>query len=262
MKFFFEILIVILLGRLSCQFDEEPKCSIGQNCRLPICNCDSKNLPIELPDRYHMNDLPQLVILSIDDDSLDVKSYQIYRKLLENRKNPNNCSIKATFFVSDSKNTTSYCLTRNLYDNGHEIAISSVNYTCPHKRCSPFLNFQPWNYEKWTDEILNMRERLNRYAGIPKSQIIGFRAPILEPASDMHYRIISSNKFLYDSSLILNTDDIMWPFTLDYKLNSYLSNNGPIHRYAGLWELPVPTYVDLEDGKFLSTKKIFIKNFL
>lgn len=250
MNLHFLSIFVILFGNFNSQFNDEPKCSLGENCRLPVCNCDSHEIPIELPDRYHLSDLPQLVILSIDDDQLDIKSYQIYRKLFENRRNPNNCSIKGTFFISDTENTTSYCLTRNLYDNGHEIAISTVNNTCPHKRCSPFFDFQPWNYEKWTYEILNMRERLNKYAGIPQSQIVGFRAPILEPASDMHFRIISSNKFLYDSSLIFNTENIIWPFTLDYRFNSYLSNNGPIHRYPGLWQIPVPTYVDLEDGLY------------
>ncbi|CAF0719393.1 unnamed protein product [Brachionus calyciflorus] len=249
MNNFYKILIFLVISFIhKCQFQEvDEKCKIGDNCILPTCNCDSAEIPIDLPKRYHLSDMPQLIILTIDDDKLDVKSYQIYRKLFENRFNPNNCSIKGTFFVSDSENKTSYCLTRNLFEKGHEIAISTVNYTCPHKRCSPFRDFIAWDYEEWSNQILNMRERLNKYAGIPKPAITGFRAPILEPASDMHYRIISSNKFLYDSSLILNTDDIIWPFTLNYKFNSYLSNNGPIHSYNGLWELPIPTYIDLDN---------------
>lgn len=156
---------------------------------------------------------------------------------------------ESNVFISDSTNETSFCLTRNIYEKGHEIGVSTVNYTCPHKRCSPLRDFQPWDYEQWSDQILNMRLRLTRYAGIPQPDITGFRAPLLEPASDMHYRIIAANNFLYDSSLILNTDDIIWPFTFNYKFKSYLSNNGPIHLYSGLWELPVPNYIDLDNSK-------------
>ncbi len=134
------------------------------------------------------------MVLTIDDDRLDIKSYQVYKRLFDNS------SIRATFFVSDSANQTSYCLVRSLYENNNEIAISTVNYTCPRKFCTAERNFQSWNYEVWTEQILNMRERIHRYSGIAKSEIIGFRAPILEPAADMHYRIIHGNKFLYDSS--------------------------------------------------------------
>jgi hypothetical protein len=213
---------------------------MGVNCELPFCNCESPDLPIN----YTTYKLPQLVVLTIDDDKLDIKSYQVYKKLLENFRNPNKCPIKATFFMSDSENRTSYCLVRDLYEKKHEIAISTVNYTCPHKRCSSLVDFQPWHYSTWSEQILNMKLRLNKYAGIPKADINGFRAPQLEPSSDLHYRIIAGDKFLYDSSLIVNTDRLTWPFTFDYKIKPFLSNNGPINSYPGLWELPIPTYID------------------
>jgi hypothetical protein len=228
------------------------KCKTDENCRLPHCNCESTKIPIQLPKNLKLFEIPQLVILTIDDDKLDIKSYQIYKKLFEGFKNPNNCSIRSTLFVSDTENKTSFCLLRNLYEKKHEIAISTVNYTCPNKRCSSLRNFQSWNYVEWSHQILNMRDRLNRYAGIPKSEISGFRAPLLEPSSDMHFRIISGNKFLYDSSLIINSDsdELSYPFTLNYKLTSPLNNNGPIKTYPNLWELPIPTYIDIDNSKF------------
>ena len=266
MKIFIVILSVLSLLvcaiRAEYKYDENEilhrKCTMEKNCNLPNCNCDSADIPVDISKYYKTIDLPQLVVLTIDDDKLDIKSYQVYKKLLESFKNPDNSSIKATFFVSDSVNKTSFCLLRNLYEKNHEIAISTRNYTCPNKRCSTEKDFQPWDYQQWTTEILNMRHMLNRYAGIPMSDIVGFRAPILEPAADMHYKIIASHNFLYDSSLVTNPDDnkFAWPFTFDYSMNSPISNNGPIQLYPGLWELPIPTYVNLDNSKLIFVNSI------
>jgi hypothetical protein len=227
------------------------KCEMGVNCKLPFCNCESAKIPINLPKNFKPFQIPQLVVLTIDDDKLDLKSYQIYKKLFEGFRNPNNCSIRSTLFVSDSTNKTSFCLLRNLYEKKHEIAISTVNHTCPNRRCSTEKNFQSWDYVEWLDQIHNMRTRLNRYAGIPLPEIVGFRAPLLEPSSDMHFRIIAGSKFLYDSSLIINSDsdELIYPFTLNYKIQTPLQNNGPIKTYPGLWELPIPTYIDIDNSK-------------
>jgi hypothetical protein len=228
--------------KLSCSQLNEDICKINQNCQLPSCHCDSTYLPENLTSKYRLDEIPQLVILTIDDDQLDVKSYQVYKRLFENFINPNRCPLRATFFVSDSYNKSSYCLIRNLFEKKHEIAISTLNLTCPHKLCSADKYFKSWSYSRWSEQINGMRQRLNRYAAIPKSEINGFRAPLMEPSADIHYKIIATNKFIYDSSLILNEEKIIWPFTLDYSINSSLSNNGPINRYPGLWELPVSTY--------------------
>lgn len=255
------IILIVLINYVLCQNEEKPteKCVIKQNCFLPKCMCETTKAPVDL-SHYRRDEIPQLVILTIDDDQLDVQSYKVYKKLFENMKNPNNKSIKATLFLSDSYNKTSFCLVRNLYEQMHEIAISTVNYTCPHKLCNVAgPSFVPWKYDTWIDEILNMRERLNMYAGIPKSDIFGFRAPLLEPTADMHYKIIAGNKFLYDSSLVVNTNkqaSMLWPFTLDYKMTSITSNNGPIDTYKGLWELPLPLLIGY-DNKPLTCLKVW-----
>lgn len=247
------IILSINLQNLNANIITEPSCQMNKNCFLPKCNCESTHPPVNLALHYNKDEIPQLVILTIDDDKLNTDSYKVYKKLFENIRNPNNQPIKATIFLSDSENRTSFCLVRNLYEQMHEIAISTVNYTCPHRFCNVNgPSFRPWKYETWIEQILNMRERLNMYAGIPKSDINGFRAPLLEPASDMHYRIILGNKFLYDSSLVVSTDDLTemsWPFTLDYKLNFVQSNNGPIEKYQGLWEMPLPIFIGHNNGE-------------
>lgn len=246
MKVFVLIFFIIQLVSSSNFFDNnKEKCLMGSNCALPHCNCDSADSPVSDSNLYRM---PQLVILTIDDEKLDIKSYKVYKKLFEWRRNPNGCAIRATMFLSDTYNETSYCLVRDMYNKGFEIAVSTLNYTCPHRRCSPLPGFQPWHYTLWQEQIFDMKSRLVRYAGVPRADIVGFRAPLLEPSSDLHFRIIDGDNFLYDSSLVMNTPDLMWPFTLDYKITSALSNNGPISSYPGLWELPVPTYNDLSNS--------------
>jgi hypothetical protein len=84
-----------------------------------------------------------------------------------------------------------------------------------------------------------MRKRLRMFSLIPESNVVSFRSPITEPASDMQYRIIYARKFLYDSSLKINDKQILWPFTFDYPVEIPLMNNGPVNTYPGLWELPI-----------------------
>lgn len=91
------LLIIINLNFISTQNDDLESCQTGKNCILPFCNCDSAELPLKLPKHVRYFELPQLVILTIDDQGLDVKSYQVYRKLLESHLNPNGCPVKATF---------------------------------------------------------------------------------------------------------------------------------------------------------------------
>jgi len=162
-----------------------PECIMKVNCSLPRCNCDSTKTPVNFLKYHRKDEIPQLVVLTIDDDRLDIKSYQAYKRLLDNS------SIRVTFFVSDSHNETSYCLTRNLYENNNEIAISTVNYTCPRKFCSADRDFKGWNYLVWLDQILNMR----------------------------------------------------------YEIKSPLNNEGPSGTFPGLWELPVPTYVNYDNDE-------------
>lgn len=227
----------------------EETCLMNTNCVLPFCHCESSRAPLV---NASLSRMPQLVVLTIDDDALDIKSYQVYKKLFEKARNPNGCALRGTIFLSDTYNRTSYCLVRDLYDKRFEIAVSTLNYTCPHRRCSPLPDFQPWHYTKWSEQIFDIKTRLVRYAGIARSDVVGFRAPLLEPSSDLHFRIIAGNHFLYDSSLVMNTPDLLWPFTLDYKVISPMSNNGPINSYPGLWEIPVPTYIDLENSNSFS----------
>lgn len=64
--------------------------------------------------------------------------------------------------------------------------------------------------------------------------------------------------------IAMNDDALFyWPFTLDYEIKTPLNNNGPIKTYPGLWELPVPTYINIDNGfkLFESTIVIILINY-
>jgi hypothetical protein len=240
---------LLLVGFSSAFYIKKEQCKQHANCLLPNCNCASDSFPYNISGKVRIDQIPQLVILTFDDDKLDIQSYRLYKKLLETYRNPNGCPMKATFFVSDTKNETSYCLVRNLYENGQEISLSTLNYECPHSMCNNEPDFEPWDFANWTSQILTMKRRLERYSAVPRSNLNGFRAPMMEPSSNLHYRIISSNKFVYDSSVVINDDRILWPFTLNYRINYALNNNGPTESFENLWELPVHSFKD--EGNFV-----------
>lgn len=67
------------------------------------------------------------MILLTFDDAINSDNNEIYSKILNSkRKNPNGCSIKATFFVSHQFNN--YQQTQKMWNHGHEIAVHSVTY--------------------------------------------------------------------------------------------------------------------------------------
>jgi hypothetical protein len=71
-----------------------------------------------------------MIVLTFD-DAINYENWELYDKvLLNNWKNPNGCSIKATFFVSHQFNN--YHQTQKLWNEGHEVAVHSVTYVTTH----------------------------------------------------------------------------------------------------------------------------------
>lgn len=65
-----------------------------------------------------------MIVLTFDDSVNDLNR-AIYQRLFEqNRRNPNGCPIRGTFYVSHE--WTDYSQVQNLYSNGHEIASHSI----------------------------------------------------------------------------------------------------------------------------------------
>ena len=60
------------------------------------------------------------------DDAVNNNNVDLYDHIFTNRKNPNGCDIKATFFVSHKY--TNYSAVSELHRRGHEIAVHSIRY--------------------------------------------------------------------------------------------------------------------------------------
>lgn len=208
------------------------KCN-PQACRLPDCLCsvDGTKIPGDLPP----DQVPQMILLMFT-GGVNLLNFAQYTSLLSrNRTNPNGCPISATFFMSHEY--TNYHYVNKLYSDGHEIGVNSIS------RSKPETRWSQGSYENWTLEMVGMREILQRYALIPKEDILGMRSPFLKTGGNDQFDMVNDYGFLYDSSMAPPPTDIgIWPFTLEYKLPfKCRSDNCPVHTYPGLWEIPLTT---------------------
>ncbi|KAF8204065.1 hypothetical protein BJ912DRAFT_941794 [Pholiota molesta] len=202
----------------------------ASKCQLPNCNCASTSPPGGLQP----SEVPQFIVFTADDA---VQSYTLdaVNQFLAQRKNPNGCPIKMTYFTS--LNYTNYTLVTDWYVAGNEIA----DHTMTHVGTPP------------ADEINGNLIALNALAGIPLSSITGFRAPFLNYSVDT-LKLLAQAQFTYESSSAASipvTDpgtDAYWPYTLDYGMaNNCLSVPGTCQgepKLPGFWEIPMYAFFD------------------
>lgn len=77
-----------------------------------------------VPGKLHPIEVPQMIILTFD-DAINYENWDLYQRLFNNnRRNPNGCPIRATFFVSHQFNN--YYQTQRLWNDGHEVAVHSI----------------------------------------------------------------------------------------------------------------------------------------
>lgn len=199
-------------------------------CQLPKCNCASTSPPGGLKP----SDVPQFIVFTADDA---IQSYTLdsVNQFLGQRKNPNGCPIKMTYFTSLS--FTNYTLVTDWYVAGNEIA----DHTMTHVGTPP------------AEEINGNLIALNALAGIPLSAIKGFRAPFLNYSIDT-LKLLYQSQFTYDSSAAASipvTDpntDAYWPYTLDNGMaNDCLEVEGQCKgepKLPGFWEIPMYAFFD------------------
>ncbi|KAL0951940.1 hypothetical protein HGRIS_008592 [Hohenbuehelia grisea] len=202
----------------------------ASKCKLPNCNCASVNPPGGLKP----SDVPQFIVFTADDA---IQSYTLdsVNQFLAQRKNPNGCGVKMTYYTSISY--TNFSLVTDWYVAGNEIA----DHTMTHVGDPP------------ADEINGNLITLNALAGIPMSAIKGFRAPFLNYSVDTLKKLVAA-QFTYDSSASASvpvTDpntDAYWPYTLDYGMaNDCLAVPGSCKgepKLPGFWELPMYAFFD------------------
>jgi len=189
-------------------------------CQPPNCMCASQ-LP---PGGIDPKDAPQFVILSYD-DAVNDSTFGILQKMYKGLAHSNGCPVVATHFVQNIY--TNYHQVQQLHAQGDEIALHTFNHS---KGAS-------------LKEIQSGKTVLSTFAGIPESDIKGFRAPFLYYDNNL-IQNVQDLGLLYDSSAPTIRQDSSWPYTLDYGFADDTDCNangicGTITPHNGLWEIPL-----------------------
>ncbi|XP_055340723.1 chitin deacetylase 7-like [Paramacrobiotus metropolitanus] len=203
---------------------------IPSSCQLPNCRCGSADPPNVMdPD-----DIPQMILLTFEGAVTDAAMNIYENTFKDTRKNPNNCPIRATYFVSHE--WTDYSHVQNLANQGHEIAVSGISLQFNRNR----------SINSWEDEVLSQRKVLNEFAKIPVTEIVGMRAPYLSIGGDNQFQMLSNNGFLYDSSMpVSENEPPFFSFTLDYRINNdCMIDTCPNGSFPGIWEMPLVMWND------------------
>uniref|UniRef100_A0A7M5ULY8 Chitin-binding type-2 domain-containing protein n=1 Tax=Clytia hemisphaerica TaxID=252671 RepID=A0A7M5ULY8_9CNID len=203
----------------------QPNCAVCQNKNNDEdCRCIGKDTPESIPKA----NTPKLVMISFDDAVTDL-NYALYAELFDDRKNPNECPISTTYFVSDAN--TIYNRVRNLAEKGHEIAVHTISHR------TPTTFWASATRQQLIEEIVGMKEKLED-EGI--ENVLGYRNPFLQTAGDRTFQVLHENGFLYDSTLPVLFDKQYWPYTFDNGGPSQcVINPCPTSSFPGLWEIPM-----------------------
>jgi peptidoglycan/xylan/chitin deacetylase (PgdA/CDA1 family) len=239
----------------------------------------SDNVPSSSSPPFGLNvsDVPQFLAFGFDDNGVagnenpdDPQGVTWALKMFEKKKNRDNTSVLATFYLTSSYATggeNGYDSASEdespvrvkqswhaLYKAGHEIG----NHTDSHPHGDKFT------VEEWIAEMkkcMNIvsapfdpeepldKPNPSKGAGIPKEDIIGFRTPFLE-YNDNTFQAIKKLGMKYDCSIEDGYEpdrdgtNFTWPYTLDSgsKGHDQLQEwelKDKLHAHPGLWEMPV-----------------------
>ncbi|XP_055346648.1 LOW QUALITY PROTEIN: chitin deacetylase 1-like [Paramacrobiotus metropolitanus] len=211
-----------------------PLCT-KSNCQAPGCRCGSADPPNVMdPD-----DIPQMILVTFENAITDWAMSVSENTFTDARKNPNNCPIRATYFVSHE--WTDYSNVQNLLTKGHEIAVLGISLEFKNNR----------SLESWEAETQGQRKILSKFANIPMTDIVGMRAPYLSIGGDNQFMMLYNNEFLYDSSMpVFESEPPFFPFTLDCRINNdCMIDPCPNNSFPGIWEMPIVMWNDLSGSR-------------
>jgi len=228
-------LLSVLFLNLAASSNVKESCNPAE-CVAPDCRCFSQSPP----DGLHPEDIPQLVFLTFD-EAITKTNMVNYSSILHNRKNPNDCPVTMTFFVTHDSND--YTFTHQLFYTGNEIASASISHSTP---------AQTWaskTVEEWTDELGGMRQTLAKFANIPIASIQGERAPFLQTSGDVTFQAMQKSGLKWDCSYptIKYSEPAAFPYTMDYGFAQDCQIEPcPTSTYPGVWNVPMIVLRDVE----------------
>ncbi|KAH7637441.1 hypothetical protein HUG17_7647 [Dermatophagoides farinae] len=203
-------------------------------CVAPDCQC-LQDLP---PNGMNIDDIPQFVIVTFD-GAVTVTNFPYYQTLFD-FKNPNNCPIEATYFVSHVD--SNYKLVHELYRRGNEIGVHSISKAKNNNQ--EFWKYL--DYEGWRQEMGGQRQILSKYSEIPIEKIRGVRAPNLQTAGNVTFTAFVDENFEYDCSnpSRRGINSPFFPYTFDYGFQR--ENDCQVQpclkkgeNYPGFWDVPM-----------------------
>jgi len=205
------------------------KCDVNI-CKLPDCFCSPT--ATQIPGNLSPEDTPQMIIFSFD-DAVNSNNFEVFERLFNGqRKNPNSCDIKATFFVSHK--FTNYSMIEDLYRRGMEIASHSITHD---------NNEDYWtngSVDLWDAEMRGGRDILETFGRLPVGSVLGSRAPLLRLGGNNQFKALEAAEFLYDSSMVAPLQNPpLWPYTTFFAMPHACHGNFqkcPTRSY-GVWEM-------------------------
>ncbi|XP_071166720.1 uncharacterized protein [Mytilus edulis] len=203
-------------GEQNSAENSKETCIQGLNCKLPGCFCQGG----KTPGGFGRENTPQFVYISFDGD-IDSRVFFRFKKIFSgDRKNPNNCPISSTFFVSQEGSRDSFVSFLN--NKSQEIAMRGSSSSIA-------------NIAEFRRQLAQQKGRMKRN----RVQVTGWRSPELKPFGDGQYSGLVEEGLQYDSTLVLQENEKVWPFTLDYGWKDHcIIPECPKKKYRGLWEVP------------------------
>ncbi|XP_045522703.1 chitin deacetylase 1 [Pieris brassicae] len=221
-----------------CDVNYDPNAALPCDpglCQLPNCFCTKYGNAT--PGNLIPNQTPQMITLTFD-GPVNHENWDIYGKhiLTSERKNPNGCPIKATFFISHPY--TNYRHVQKLWNDDHEIAVHSITHRGPEEWWSKNATI-----EDWFDEMVGQANIINKFGRVWMEEFRGMRVPYLSVGWNRQFLMMQEFGFVYDATVVAPlVDPPFWPYTLDHKMPHQCTGNNqycPTRSYAGIWEMVI-----------------------
>jgi len=204
----------------ACDIDTDPNRAPPCDttiCKLPDCFCseDGTQVPGNLckvgPAGSNCQNVPQMITVTFD-DAINNNNIDLYREIFNReRKNPNGCDIKASFFVSHKY--TNYSSVQEMHYMGHEIAAHSITHN------DDELFWTSASVDDWAKEMAGSRLIIDKFANITDNSVVGLRAPYLRVGGNNQFTMMEEQAFLYDSSITAPLQNPpLWPYTMYFRM--------------------------------------------
>ncbi|GFO14832.1 chitin deacetylase isoform b [Plakobranchus ocellatus] len=199
-------------------------CLQSVNCYPPSCFCRSLSPPSKLSSVT----IPQIVYLAID-SHIDARTFPPLMQVFSGfRKNPNGCPISATIFSPITGNNPLYV--NVLKAKGVYIGVNGGGFSA-----------------LYSDSLIRQRV-LSHVTSISTGHLtknFGWRGYASLSPTDAVFQALSEGRVSFDSSVMIDSTDLPWPYTLDFGLNdscSVMASRCPKANYPGLWEVPISAF--------------------